>query len=168
MATLAETVELALQHLLAGDLTYAQRLSLLVLQHDPANAECQHLLGVIAYQQGHYEESVLRIRQALGLNPIDGSYHTNLGLALEALGQLDQAIESHRHALRLRGDDSDAYYNLGTCLLRHKEFSEAETCLRQALAFDQILWKLMATSDSLSQSKASEKKRLPTIARHSD
>ena len=40
--------------------------------------------------------------------------HNNLGFALVAQGQLDEAIASYRQALRLRPDYAEAWQNVST------------------------------------------------------
>jgi Tfp pilus assembly protein PilF len=40
----------------------------------------------------------------------------NIGLALQANGQIDMAVDHYRKALSLRSDDAQIYNNLGTAL----------------------------------------------------
>src|SRR5579862_5650217 len=102
VATAAEVCALAFQHHQAGNLPLAERLYVQVLEADPNNADAHHLLGVLAYQLGHFDRAVTAIRQATRLNPQAAMYHSNLGLGQDALGLLDEAVASYLEALRLQ------------------------------------------------------------------
>ena len=55
-------------------------------------------------------------RQAIRLKPDYAEAHSNLGNALRAMGQLDEAIAAYRQAIRLQPDLADAHVNLGNVL----------------------------------------------------
>ena len=53
------------------------------------------------------------VRRAVNLRPEDAALQLNLGNALKALGQIDDAIEQFRNALTLAPSFPMAHYNLG-------------------------------------------------------
>src|SRR5262249_23535039 len=59
-----------------------------------------------------FEEAVAADRAAIRLSPNVGSYHNNLGVALQGLGRLEEAAEEYRLALRHAPGDENARANL--------------------------------------------------------
>jgi tetratricopeptide (TPR) repeat protein len=128
-----EVLSLALKHHRAGNLREAEQFYLQILQADPGNADAHHLVGVVAFQTGRYEQAVASIRRAVNLNPSVVQYYTNLGLACEALGRLDEAASAYQQAIRLQPAAADAHNNLAN--LRHQQgrVQEAIGHCREAL-----------------------------------
>lgn len=124
----------ALRNHQSGQLSEAERLYRRVLEIDPGHADSLHLLGVIAYQLGHYDEAVGLISNAIAINAKVASYHGNLGNALQAQGHLVEAVACYRRALALKPDFAEAQYNLGNALRRQGGLDEAIACYRAALA----------------------------------
>jgi Flp pilus assembly protein TadD len=89
---------------------------------------------VIAYQEGRHAEAVELISQALAIDERQPAAHSNLGNALEALGELDRAMQSYRSALALYPDFADALVNLASLHARRGERDEAIACYRRGLA----------------------------------
>ncbi len=92
-------------------------------------------------QAGRHQEAENLIAQAISLNPKSPDYRNDLGLALKALGRLDEAIEAFRAALALKPGYSEALNNLieasnerGLVLLARDRPIEAEAAFRQTLA----------------------------------
>src|SRR3954454_18132799 len=104
MATTAELIDLARKHHRAGDLPQAESLCRQVLQADPAHATALNLLGVIAYQTGHYDVAAALLRDAVAHAPLVAVHHSNLGLAYQALGKLEDAAACYEKAVLLRPD----------------------------------------------------------------
>jgi Flp pilus assembly protein TadD len=82
--------------------------------------------------------------------PDEAEAHFNLGLALQAKGDLDGVIAEFRTALRLQPDNAVAHYNLGRVLWtkgdREAAFEEFHTAYRLAPnepTFRQIYYNLM-------------------------
>ena len=61
--------------------------------------------------------------------------HKNLGVALKANGQVDEAIAACRQAIALKPDYAEAHKNLGGLLHGKGELEEAIAAYRQAIAF---------------------------------
>ncbi len=71
--------------------------------------------------------------QALRLAPKHVEARSNLGVALQALGRLDQAEVCFREAIRLRPNFADAHSNLGNALQDRGMVDEAIASYRQAI-----------------------------------
>jgi tetratricopeptide (TPR) repeat protein len=88
---------------------------------------------VIAHQIGRHDLAVELISKAIAINAKDASYHSNLGLAHEAQGKLDEAVACYRQALVLKPVFAEAHNNLGIALRKQGRLNEAIACFRRAL-----------------------------------
>jgi Tfp pilus assembly protein PilF len=70
--------------------------------------------------------------------------HTNLGLALEDQGKLDEAITEHHKAIALKPDCALAYLNLGKALGQQGKLGPAITASRKAVELQPGLWEAHA------------------------
>jgi tetratricopeptide (TPR) repeat protein len=122
----------ALDHFRSGCFREAEALCRQLLEREPANAAALHLLGVLAHQAGH-PEAVDLISRAVALEPDNGEFHYNLGVALQTLGRADEAAASYRQALRLQPHRAEAHNNLGHALLQQGRLADALPCFAQAL-----------------------------------
>ncbi len=77
---------MALQHHRKGELAEAKRIYGMILESDPKQSDTRHLMGVVALQEGQYQQAVQMIREAMALKPDQGGFHSNLGQALMELG----------------------------------------------------------------------------------
>ncbi|PWC33979.1 tetratricopeptide repeat protein [Azospirillum sp. TSO35-2] len=123
----------------AGDLAGAEQGYRAVLAADDGHREALHLLGVLHHQQGHDEEAVRLIGRAIELGSTGrrggvAEHHANLGLALHALGRLEEAEAAYRQALALREPYPEAHNSLGSALQEMDRLAEAATHYRRALA----------------------------------
>lgn len=136
----------------AGRLDRARHNYSAVLQKAPDHPEANHLLGLIALQQGDAREAVLRIRKAVDADPGFGPYHLNLGNAYCDAGAYKEAAECYRRALSCDARLTIGLFNLANALQRQGNSREAcaayEAFLRvhsdHAAAhgnFGQALWK---------------------------
>jgi predicted O-linked N-acetylglucosamine transferase (SPINDLY family) len=73
-------------------------------------------------------------RAAVAAAPGHASAHLNLGIALEGLGEAEEAIRAYEAALGLEPGNAYAGYNLGKALLLRGEMGRAEALLRTALS----------------------------------
>src|SRR5262245_10112760 len=133
MATLSETVAMAVQHHQAGRLQSAEQMYRQILAAEPDHVDALHLLGVIAFQTGQHELAVEYTSRAIELNGTQATFHSNLGNAVQAQGKLEQAVDSYRRALELKPDYAVAHYNLGTTFKAQGKLDEAVDCFRRAL-----------------------------------
>src|SRR3954447_25905141 len=96
-----------------GHLDAARGLYEDVLRIVPEQPDALHLLGVLALQSGRPADAVLRIRRAVKRRPDSAVYHCNLGVALQAVGQVTHARASLERAAALDPRNVDALFNLG-------------------------------------------------------
>jgi predicted O-linked N-acetylglucosamine transferase (SPINDLY family) len=134
MATIAEALQIALQHHQAGQLQDAEALYRQILQVQPQHPDALHLLGVAVHQMGKHDIGAGYIRQAIALKPGDAKFYNNLGEACRAQGKLADAVGHYRQALALRPGYVEAHINLGNTLKAQGKLAEAAAHYRQALA----------------------------------
>ena len=72
-------------------------------------------------------------RRALEIKPDYAEAHSNLGNALQDLGQLDDAVASYRRALEIKPDFAEAHNNLGNALKDLGQLDDAVASYRRAL-----------------------------------
>jgi protein O-GlcNAc transferase len=118
----------------SGSLPEAERDYLRLAEFAPANPDLWHLLGVIAFQQGHGAAAIERYRKAVELRRDFPQAHNNLAIALKSEGRLDEATASFAEALALKSDYAEAAYNLALLHDARGAFALAEQAYRQALA----------------------------------
>jgi tetratricopeptide (TPR) repeat protein len=124
----------ALGHHHAGRLAEAEQIYREILTIDPRQADCLHLLGMIAYQAGDLETAADRIRRAIAIHASGASYYANLGTVLHAQGKLDEAEGLYRQALALKPNLAEVHTNLGNVLQAQEKLDDSVACYRQALA----------------------------------
>jgi tetratricopeptide (TPR) repeat protein len=110
---LAKIFEAANGYYHAGNFAEAERRYRQVLSIDPEHANSLHMLGLLAFRQGHPEIAIRRIRRAIASNDRVPDFHHNLGNLLREAGRLEEAAISYQRALDLKPDSVDTLYNLG-------------------------------------------------------
>lgn len=123
--SISEAVGLALEHHQAGNLSQAEELYRQVLAADPDNPNANHLLGVIAHEEGQHDIAVLLIQKAIQSDPNFAEAYYNLGNALKESGRLDEAIAVYRKAIELNPDIAEVHNNLGSALQKKGLLDEA-------------------------------------------
>jgi protein O-GlcNAc transferase len=101
----------------AGDRVAARTLYERVLAEDPANADANHLMGVLAAQAGDDRVAVAHMERALAVEPHSAVFLSNYGASLRRLRRLEQAVSVLTLATGLAPDAADAQINLGNALL---------------------------------------------------
>jgi tetratricopeptide (TPR) repeat protein len=89
--------------------------------------------GITARRNLDYRSEKTLWQSAVQAVPDNARAHNNLALALQAEGNLEQAVLSYRRALESDPNLSQAYNNLGGSLYRLRRLPEAIAVLRQAL-----------------------------------
>jgi tetratricopeptide (TPR) repeat protein len=122
----------------AGQLKEAESLYRQILTVDPDHANTLHLLGVVAFELGRPGEAAALMGRALTLAPSDAPYraevHNNLGVALQAVGRLEEALAVHQRALELVPGYASGHLNYGNVLMKLGRFEEALCAYRTAIA----------------------------------
>jgi type II protein arginine methyltransferase len=118
----------------AGKLDAAAKACQAVLSREPANAEANHLLGVICFQQGDTAVARELLARAASSPAASPEMHNNYGGVLDALGDSEGAVEAFNRALAMRPNYPDALNNLGVALRDLKRQEEAIDAFRRAVA----------------------------------
>ena len=77
---------------------------------DTSKTEAYNRFAIKAAQAQLWNEAVFRWNQVINIDPEDAKAHNNLGVAYEALGNMDEAIASYQQAAEL--EPSNKYYRL--------------------------------------------------------
>lgn len=133
MPTLAETLQVAFQHYQNQELEQAERIYREVLSVDPRNFDALHLLGLLAYRTGRYDDAIERLRGAVEVNAAHPVAHTNLGAAFRAAGRRNEARDAYEQALKLKPDYAEALNNLGNVHKDERDFAKAQQSYERAL-----------------------------------
>jgi Flp pilus assembly protein TadD len=88
---------------------------------------------------GRPRDARLEFDEAVSARPSDAHGWNQLGIALQALGEFEEAEESHRRALELRPAFADASANLAMSLFRSGRTANALDAARQAIESDTTL-----------------------------
>lgn len=111
-----------LQHAIAlhqrGELNAARGLYEQLLRAYPAHSQVLYYYASLLLQQGEHARALALYQQLLPLAPSEAaaSIHGNMGVALKALGRLDEALGQYEQALILRPEWADAWNNRGNAL----------------------------------------------------
>jgi len=126
-------LEQALQVHQSGRLEQAEALYRSILSSHPDCADALHLLGLLAYARGQWQEARNCIASALGINPLVAEFHNNYANVLKQLGKIEEAFESYQRALALNPRYADAHNNLGLLLKQRGDLEGAAAHYRRAI-----------------------------------
>lgn len=90
------------------------------------------ILGVSLNAQG--KDALFALQKATELLPNDAEAHSNLGVALQDLGQLDAAMASYRRVIEIKPDFAETLSNLGHALLNRGLLKESVYHFQQAFS----------------------------------
>ncbi len=119
-----------------GALSQAAELYQTVLQLQPNNANCLHLLGVVAHQVGQHEDGIELINAALEVDTSKPDYYFNRALCYQAIDELESAASSYQQAISLSDSYLAAYENLGVVRQDQGNSMLAIEQFRKALALN--------------------------------
>jgi Flp pilus assembly protein TadD len=77
---------------------------------DVTQTEGYNRFAIRAAQAQLWNEAVFRWKQVISIDPEDSKAHNNLGVAYEALGNMEEAIASYQRAAEL--EPNNKYYRL--------------------------------------------------------
>src|SRR5262245_58774334 len=106
--TIRDDLATAESHIQSGDLPRAERAYADILQVAPYSAEAWFFLGLIKQQKEAFAEAAQHYQQALYFTPRFPEARNNLGVALQSLGEIDEAEACFREALQLDPDYAEA------------------------------------------------------------
>ena len=105
-----------------------------ILQKRPNSPEAEHLLGLVAHQDGRLGEAIQHVQRAIELTPRVALFHANLGEMQRLAGRPRLAVKSARRALAIDPHSAMALSNLGVALYELKDYKEAARAHRRAIA----------------------------------
>ncbi|MEO0226364.1 MAG: tetratricopeptide repeat protein [candidate division WOR-3 bacterium] len=110
-----------------------------ILKIDFDNGEANFYLGLIEMKKRNwagardlFEKSLARNRRPNLLN--------NMGVVLENLNQLEDAVKFYQEALNIDPQNKKALVNLGRCFYKMNELDQAREFFEQAVAIDNLLY----------------------------
>jgi protein O-GlcNAc transferase len=127
----------------AGQLPRAEELYRAILNVNPDDFDCLHLIGVIHHQRGDHEQAVCHIDAALKINPRLASAHNNRGNVLGELQRMTEALASYDNAIAIEPAYEQAWLNRGITLAQLGRFEEALASYDNAAirrAADAAIW----------------------------
>ena len=80
-------------------------------QKQPDSASAQLSFGTSMAQRGLWQEALFRFREAERLDPQNFRTHNNLGVAYEAAGDYDNALQQYKRALEIAPTSREAKSN---------------------------------------------------------
>ena len=132
-----------------------------------ARAKDRNNRGLALIGEGHPQQAVVELREAIRLDPRLPGAHNNLGIALQVLGELRAAEAEYRAAIRLDPWSYPARVNLGNLLRdRLHDYAGAAAELREALRLrpgDAALLARMATGPGVGRSPRGGRGRLRRV-----
>jgi Flp pilus assembly protein TadD len=99
----------------------------------PSNIQVWNYLGTAQFESGMFDDALKSYAQAVALRP-SAELHNNIGLVLQRLGRMEEAIDEHRKALAMKADFAEALTALGTALQIKGNLAEAIVLHREAIA----------------------------------
>ena len=114
------------------------------------SASGYYLLGCALQKESRHEEAVKAFRDSIRLEDSrspDLSF--NYAVSLEALGQLEGAVDAYRSAAQLAPSDGDAWWNLGALLAELGRRRDAVPCLERAMRLAPSTARALVLADTL-------------------
>ena len=136
MSDLASRLQEALAIQQQGRLAEAEGLYRDILQEQYDLFDGWHMLGVVKFQQGLFEEAVDLFETATKLNNLSAPAYSNLGNALQQLQRPQEALKAYRSAVEIQPDYVTGHFNLGNLLSALHHTEEALASYNRALALD--------------------------------
>jgi len=133
MQDLAVQLETAVTFQRSGQLDQAEAIYQGILKEYPGHADAWHLLGLLHHNRGALTTAIQCLTKAISFNDKIPDYHTNQGVVLKMLGNLEAAEMAQRRALELRPDHASALNNLANILLMTNRAGEADETYSTAI-----------------------------------
>lgn len=117
----------------AGNVEIAEDIYWKILSFEPDNPDALYRLGTLCGRNGDSTKAAALIGRAVQAAPDKAHFRTDLGLALQQLDRIDEAMEQHRTAIELDPADARAHGNLGHLLKEFNEDREAAEWLESSI-----------------------------------
>lgn len=134
----------AIQEVLAlleqGELATALNKCLSIVNSNPADANAQHLLGLIYAKHGDIQAAIQHFKLAINLDPRQAIYHNNLSNAYKLLGDLEAATRHLNEALQLAPNNAESFNNLGSLYYTQGDIKRAMQQFEKAIRLNPLSW----------------------------
>ena len=120
----------------AGNLEVAKGCFEKILESDPNHIEAINNLGVIAFNQGIFEDATLYFRRALEINSEYIEATENLAKCMEAMGNYSNALELFQRRIKFRNIDTNILNSMGNCLIQVNDLHGAYKRYKKSLQID--------------------------------
>ena len=97
------------------------------VQDTPISVIAHNNLGLVYFNEGHYDQAFEEFEQALSLNPYAANVYANLGVLYVAQGLYQKAISVYEKAVMLKPKKAKFYNNLGNLYYRMLKESNPST-----------------------------------------
>ena len=128
----------ALDYVVLGDYTDADKWLTHSLQANPKDSDGWYWLGRAKYSENRFDEAAQSFEQFLKSEPRSVKGEDNLGLSYAALGQADKAIAAYQNAIAWESEsaakDPGPFLDLGALLMDQNRPQEAVSYFLQAVA----------------------------------
>jgi tetratricopeptide (TPR) repeat protein len=155
--------EAGLRHLRAEQYLDAQICCQQALATDPNHADSLNLMGMLSLHAKQYDHAIEWAARALQQAP-KPAYLVTLGIALQNLGRLEEALKAFDKAVQLKPDVAELWKNLGNVLVELERPAEALLSFQHVLTLDPRHWESAYRSAVLLH----ESGRLEEAVKHFD
>lgn len=153
----ADLKTVALDYVLLDDYADAEHWIRYSLSLDANDAEAWYEAGRIEYTLNYFRPALDSFERALQLDPTSVKAENNLGLALEGLNRVDDAISAYGKAVAMQAESQhpseQPLLNLATVLIDRNQLDEALPLLQQAAKIAPRDWKILAQLGRLYMEK---------------
>jgi len=153
----SELKTVALDYVLLNDYADADHWIRYSLSLDANDAEAWYEAGRIEYTLNYFQPALDAFQRSLQLDPFSVKAENNLGLALEGLNRVDDAISAYRKAIAMQAASShpseQPLLNLATVLIDRNQLDKALPLLQQATQIAPNDWKILAQLGRLYTAK---------------
>lgn len=133
---LQDALVMAERHRMEGRLLESEAVCRQILVAHPNQPHAEHLLGLLAHQNGKLGAAIECVRRAIKIAPDVALFRANLAEMLRLAGQPRQGAEEARRAIALEPGMAAAWSNLGAIVYELKDYEEAARAHRKAIEVD--------------------------------
>lgn len=134
--TWRRTLNQGTKHLQAGELGPAEKAFRKVLEEEPHQPMALHALGLIAYQQQHYEDAMALLSEAVTVDAQNALLYNTMGVVYEAMHQCNRGISAYEQAVRINPRYAEAYANLAVAYRHQGLLDNARRAGQRAIELD--------------------------------
>ncbi|MCW2247506.1 tetratricopeptide (TPR) repeat protein [Azospirillum fermentarium] len=139
MATIHDTLTLALNRHMAGQFAEAEALYARVLDAAPDHPDALHLSGMLLGQAGRFDVGLERVARAVALRPEAADFRINRAVLLEAAGHHADALDAARRAMALNPAFAEGWTDLSALLRGAGRTDAAIAALDRAIRLNPAL-----------------------------